>query len=147
MINFLSVSTDGLALTKSCEGCQLTAYQDPVGIWTIGYGHTGPDVYKGLVIAQDRADYLLELDLKSAAKTVCNLTTVKLTQNQIDALTDFVFNLGAEAFRTSTLLKCINAGDMDGAAKEFGKWNKAGGKVLPGLTKRRAAEAALFTKA
>jgi lysozyme len=145
-MNFMNFSPNCTALVKESEGCEPTAYQCPALKWTIGYGHTGPDVYSGLTITQDRADYLLHLDLSGAAKTVNNLVSVPISQNQFDALTDFVFNVGAGNFKDSTLLKCVNAKDFAGAQAEFAKWNKSGGKVLSGLTKRRAAEAELFAK-
>jgi len=146
MLNRMNVSPNCAAITKQFESCQLEAYQDPIGKWTVGYGHTGPDVYAGLKIDQARADYLLMLDLQSAQNTVNNLVEPQINQNQFDALCDFVFNVGAGNFKGSTLLSLVNAKDFDAATKEFSKWNKAGGKVLPGLTKRRAAEAELFAR-
>ena len=146
MMHRMNVSPNCAAITKQFEGCQLEAYQCPAGKWTVGYGHTGPDVYKGLKIDQARADQLLMLDLQSAQNTVNNLVEPQISQNQFDALCDFVFNVGAGNFGTSTLLKKVNAQDYAGALQEFPKWNKGGGKVLPGLTKRRAAEAELFAK-
>jgi lysozyme len=146
MLHRMNISPNCAAITKKFEGCQLEAYQDPVGKWTIGYGHTGPDVYAGLKIDQARADQFLMLDLLGAQSTVNNLVEPQLNQNQFDALCDFVFNVGAKAFQNSNLLTLININKFDDATVEFAKWNKAGGKVLPGLTKRRAAEAELFSK-
>lgn len=137
-------SKNGYTLTKSMEGCKLVAYQDQVGVWTIGYGHTGPDVFEGLVITQGYADKLLEKDVQLAVDSVNKLVAVSITQNQFDALVDFVFNLGATKFKNSTLLKKLNAGDHMGAAGEFDKWVLAGGKVLAGLVKRRGAEKSIF---
>jgi lysozyme len=145
-VNNFSYGKNGLALTESCEGCKLTAYQDSVGVWTIGYGHTGPDVHKGLRITQNQATALLLKDVQSAADCVNKLVTVQLTQDEFDALVDFVFNVGSGNFANSTLLKLLNAGDFNGAVNEFQKWDKAGGVVLPGLLKRRLAEANLFRK-
>ncbi len=142
--NNLSYGKNGLALTEQFEGCKLTAYQDSVGVWTIGYGHTGPDVYKGLTISQDEATALLLKDVATAAGCVNRLVTVPLTQDEFDALVDFVFNLGAGNFSTSTLLRDLNAGDFNGAAGQFEKWDRAGGVVLAGLLRRRQAEANLF---
>lgn len=149
-------SKSGLQLTEQFEGCRLTAYQDSVGVWTIGYGHTGPDVYKGLTITQEQAEALLTKDIAKAAAAVNRLVTLDragdpdtdglpdLTQEEFDALVDFTFNLGAGNLASSTLLKKLNAGDIEGAAAEFPKWVHAGGKVLAGLVKRRDAERALF---
>jgi lysozyme len=143
----MQVSPTGVALTKSMEGCSLKAYPDPAtggAPWTIGYGHTGPDVKPGLTITQAQADALLNTDLARAGLVVCSLVRVYLTQNQFDALADFVFNVGAGNFRGSTLLRLLNAGDVNGAANEFIRWNLASGRILPGLVKRRKAERDLF---
>jgi len=146
LVKRMSVSPNCAAITKQYEGCRLMAYLCPAEKWTIGYGHTGPDVYEGLTIDQSRADQLLMLDLIGAQNTVNNLLEVQLNQNQFDALCDFVFNCGAGNFKSSTLLKLVNQKNFEEAAKEFAKWTKGGGKVLPGLVKRRAAEAELFSK-
>jgi lysozyme len=146
MIHRMNVSPNCAAITKQFEGCQLEAYQCPAEKWTIGYGHTGPDVYKGLKIDQARADQLLMLDLQLAQNTVNNMVDPQVNQNQFDALCDFVFNCGSGNFKTSTLLKLVNESKFEEAALEFAKWTKGGGKVLPGLVKRRKAEADLFSK-
>lgn len=143
-VNNLSYGKDGLALTQSFEGCKLTAYQDVVGIWTIGYGHTGRDVYKGLTITQNQATALLLKDVQTSADCVNRLVGVPLQQDEFDALVDFVFNVGTGNFSTSTLLKLLNAGDFEGAAGQFERWDKAGGVVVAGLLRRRKAEEALF---
>jgi lysozyme len=140
----LKYSAAGLELTKQFEGLQLKAYQDSVGVWTVGYGHTGTDVKPGLTITEAQASVLLAADVAWAVTCVNKSVTSEINQNQFDALVDFVFNLGCAAFGQSTLLKMVNASDFADAAGQFGRWNKADGKVLPGLTKRRAAEAALF---
>lgn len=129
---------------KAHEGCRLTAYRDPVGVLTIGYGHTGTFVTEGLEITQAEADSLLTADLGAAGAAVDRLVAVPINQDQFDALTSFVFNVGARAFENSTLRKKLNAGDRAGAADELLRWDHAGGNVLPGLTKRRAAERAMF---
>jgi lysozyme len=144
-INNLTYSGNGLSLTEQFEGCRLTAYQDQVGVWTIGYGHTGPDVTLGLTITQDQAQNLLAQDVSSAAACVNNVVTVELAQDEYDALVDFVFNLGAGAFTGSTLLRDLNAGDFSAAAAQFDEWDHAGGAVVAGLLRRRQAEAALFS--
>lgn len=142
------MSKNGLTLLKSFEGCELTAYQDPVGIWTVGYGWTQPvngkPVGKGMIITQETADRLLQTGVIQYEKGVARLLSVTVNQAQFDALVDFAYNLGVKALEGSTLLKKLNAGDYAGAADEFPKWNKAGGKVLNGLVKRRAAERAFF---
>ncbi|PZR17268.1 MAG: hypothetical protein DI536_02780 [Archangium gephyra] len=134
----------GLNLIKEFEGLRLKAYRDPVGVLTIGYGHTGSDVKPGMVITQQRAEQLLKNDTGWAQKAVRDTVKVPLTQGQFDALTSFTFNLGAGALRSSTLVKKLNAGDYAGAQKEFGRWVHAGGQVLAGLVRRRAAEARMF---
>ena len=120
-VNNLTYSTKGLALTEQFEGCRLTAYQDQVGVWTIGYGHTGPDVKPGMTITNAQAEALLAQDVKSAAACVNNVVSVQLAQREFDALVDFVFNLGAGAFSSSTMLRELNAGDFTGAASQFEK--------------------------
>jgi lysozyme len=138
-------SSAGLDLTEQFEGCRLTAYQDQVGVWTIGYGHTGADVKQGLTITQDQASILLASDLAWAVTCVNKSVTAAISQNQFDALVDFVFNLGCANFCQSTLLRKVNGGQFADAAKEFMRWNRAGGKVVAGLTRRRQAEADLFS--
>lgn len=140
----MNISDAGIELIKKFEGCRLTAYLDSVGILTIGYGHTGSLVVKGLVISQAEADELLRTDVQIAERCIDAAVTVPLTQAEFDALCSFVFNLGCGAFKGSTLLKKLNASDYDGAGEEFKRWDKAGGEVLAGLTRRRFAEAELF---
>lgn len=142
----MKVDGDCLSLTEGSESCRLTAYPDPVGIWTIGYGHTGPDVHPGLVITREQAESLLEMDLAHAELAVNTYVKVPLTQHQFDALVDFTFNVGAGNFFNSSLLKYLNEKNYVAADGEFKRWDLAEGKKLPGLTARRAAEAALFAK-
>lgn len=139
------INQRGLVLVKQFEGLSLKAYRDPKGIWTIGYGHTR-NVKPGDVITKQRAEVLLKQDLGTAEAAVRRLVKVNLNSNQFSALVSFTFNLGGGAFGRSTLLKKLNQGDYLGAANEFPRWNKAGTKVLPGLTRRRAAERALFLR-
>src|SRR5450830_1421524 len=144
----MKTSPDGIAVLQYFENCSLTAYPDPAtggAPWTIGWGHTGPEVVPGLVWTQDQAAGQLVSDLTSRELTVTRAVTTQLTQGQFDALVDFVYNLGAGNFLSSTLLRLVNAGDMEGAAAQFARWNKAAGVPMRGLTRRRAAEAALFT--
>lgn len=138
------INSAGLALIKSFEGCKLTAYVCPAGVLTIGWGTTGPEVTKGLKITQAQADSWLIEDVNKFADGVDKLVTVKLTENQKAALTSFAYNCGLGNLKSSTLLRKVNAKDFKGAKNEFQKWDRAGGKTLPGLTRRRAAEAELF---
>ncbi len=147
----MQTSDKGIALIKQFEGCKLTAYPDPGtggAPWTIGYGWTQPvdgkPVRPGMTIDQATADRLLKTGLVSYENDVLRLVKVKLSQSQFDALVSFTYNLGSRSLSTSTLLSKLNAGDYAGAADEFLRWNKAGGKVLNGLTRRREAERALF---
>ena len=144
----MQTSDKGIALIKEFEGCKLTAYQDSVGVWTIGYGWTQPvdgkPIRAGMTIKQETAERLLKTGMVSYESDVSRLVKVGLTQGQFDALVSFTYNLGARSLSTSTLLRKHNAGDYAGAADEFLHWNKAGGNVLNGLTRRREAERALF---
>lgn len=144
----MQTSEKGIALIKEFEGCKLTAYRDSVGVWTIGYGWTQPvdgkPIRAGMTIKQETAERLLKTGLVSYESDVSRLVKVGLTQGQFYALVSFTYNLGARSLSTSTLLRKLNAGDYAGAADEFLRWNKAGGKVLNGLTRRREAERALF---
>ena len=144
----MRISDKGISLIKQLEGLRLTAYQDSVGVWTIGYGWTQPvdgkPIRAGMTIKEETAERLLRTGLVGYESDVSKLVKVRLTQGQFDALVSFAYNLGTRALSTSTLLKKLNAGDYAGAADEFPRWNKAGGKVLPGVTRRREAERALF---
>lgn len=148
------INAAGLAIIKEFEGLRLDAYLCPANVWTIGWGHTGPNVTRGLKISMARAEELLRHDLERFESAVQKLAPVA-TDNQFSALVSFAFNVGedidddtiAEGLGDSTLLKKHNAGDHAGAAREFARWNKAKGKVLAGLTRRRAMEAALYAKA
>jgi GH24 family phage-related lysozyme (muramidase) len=139
----MTINQDGLNLIKSFEGLYLDAYIDPVGVWTIGYGHT-EGVYEGMTITEAEAEELLRKDLAEFEAAVSEAVQVSLNDNQFSALVSFTFNLGAGSLFESTLLKLLNQGDFQGAADQFPRWNKAGGQELPGLTRRRQAERALF---
>jgi lysozyme len=139
----MHTSQKGLDLIKSFEGLRLSAYKDVVGVVTIGYGTTS-GVKMGDTITKERAEQLLREDVERFESQVLRLVKVPLTQGQHDALVSFVYNLGAGNLSNSTLLRLLNAGDYAGAAAQFNRWNKAGGKVLSGLVRRRAAERALF---
>jgi len=137
-------SDDGFALTRSFEGLRLTAYQDCGGVWTIGYGHTGPDVRAGLTITETEAEALLRSDVAASETSVNRAVNVPITQNQFDALVDFCFNCGRGNFLSSTLLRQVNLGNTQAATAQFALWVHAGGEVVPGLVRRRKAEAELF---
>jgi lysozyme len=140
-------SRNGFDLTKQFESCRLTAYPDPGtgGVpFTVGYGHTGADIHEGMTITQEQADLYLAEDVQKAVDEVNAKVHTDLSQEEFDALVDFVFNVGAGNFNNSTLLKCINAGDMEGAARQFDRWDKSDGRVLAGLVRRRQAETQEF---
>jgi len=132
---------------KRHEGCKLTAYLDPAtggDPWTIGYGATGSDIEKGTVWTQEQAEEDLLGRLHTLGDRIDAVTHVPLNDNQKAAICSFVYNVGIGNYKGSTMLRLINNGDFDGAAAEFDKWNKAAGKVLPGLVTRRAEESKLF---
>lgn len=142
----ITMSLEGQAVLKYFEQCRLKAYWDATGkVWTIGWGHTGPDVHEGLTITQAQADQLLRMRLATEF-VPCVLMAVKrsMKQCELDAMADFAYNIGAPAFEGSTLVRKFNAGDIPGAADEFLRWNRSGGEVLLGLRRRRAANRALF---
>ena len=141
----MNLGYKGTDLLKFYEGCKLVAYQDSVGVWTIGYGHT-KGVYEGMTITQEQAEQMLLDELKEYESYVDDLVTVPLNQNQFDALVVWVYNLGPTNFRKSTLLKELNTGNYQAVPIEIKRWNKAGGQVLEGLIKRRKAEANLFSE-
>ncbi|VWC96143.1 muraminidase [Burkholderia lata] len=140
----MNYSKDGLSLTESFEGCRLTSYQDQVGVWTIGYGHT-KGVGPGMTCDQAQAEQWLLDDVADAETAVNKLVHIAMSQEEFDALVDFTFNLGIGNFSKSTLLAKLNARDIQGAADEFEKWDRAGGVEVAGLLRRRQAEKALFS--
>lgn len=142
----MKASSAGIALIKQFEGERLTAYICPAGELTIGVGHSGPDVKPGQKITVTESEALLRADLTKFEKAVSAAVKVPLNQNQFDALVVLAFNIGLSAFAGSTLVRLLNGKDFTGAAAQFERWNRGGGKVLPGLVSRRAAEAALFRK-
>ena len=139
------INQAGLELIKSFEGYREDAYLCPAGVWTIGWGTT-KNVRKGQITNPEEAENFLKRDLKIFEAQVAELVKVALTSNQFSALVSFAYNCGAGALKSSTLLKKLNQEDYLGAAEEFLKWNKAGGKMLAGLTRRRVAERSLFLK-
>ena len=139
----MKISEEGISLIKHFEGCGLKAYQDSVGIWTIGYG-TIKGVKEGDQINQDEAEHLLQEEMPEYEGYINKMINVPLDQNQFDALCSWVFNLGPTNLQSSTLLKVLNEGKYDEVPDQIKRWNKAGGKVLQGLVRRREAEALLF---
>ncbi|EPA6641114.1 lysozyme [Serratia ureilytica] len=144
----MNISKNGIELIKRFEGLELKAYQDSVGVWTIGYGWTqtvdGKKIAPGMRIDQATADRLLKCGVVQYEQGVNQLVKVRITQGQFDALVSFAYNLGLRSLSTSTLLRKLNDGDKQGAADEFGRWVNAGGKRLDGLVTRRAAERRMF---
>jgi lysozyme len=139
----MKYSKTGLQLTEQFEGCLLTAYQDQVGRWTIGYGHTA-GVVPGQTCTPEEAEAMLAADTAWAVAIVNHMVRVPLTQGEFDALVDFTFNLGSGNFSHSTLLALVNQGNFTAAANEFQKWAHAGGVVVAGLLRRRIAEQTEF---
>jgi lysozyme len=139
-----SINQKGLDLIKKFEGLVLTAYRDPVGIWTIGYGHTGPEVGPGDVITRAQAESLLKRDLLRFENAVRSLVKVPVNSNQFSALVSFTYNVGSGALAQSTLLALLNQRNYQGAANQFPRWVNGGGGPLPGLVRRRNEERALF---
>ena len=152
----MRTSAEGIALLHHYESCRLAAYPDPGSVdghpWTIGWGHTGKEVKRGLVWTQAQADAAFVQDLAATEAGVQRLVKVPLSQGQFDALVSFAYNVGldencngkAEGLGESTLLRKLNAKDYAGAAEQFLVWNKNDGVVMYGLTRRRTAERALF---
>tara|TARA_R110000765_G_scaffold416683_1_gene518649 strand:+ start:344 stop:787 length:444 start_codon:yes stop_codon:yes gene_type:complete len=139
----MNISEEGLSLIKKFEGCELKAYQDSVDIWTIGFGHT-KNVKEGDEINQEEAENMLQEEMPEYEGYINSLVTVPLEQCQFDALCAWVYNLGPTNLKESTLLKLLNAGDYHLIPSQIKRWNKAGGKTLEGLIRRREAEALLF---
>lgn len=141
----MRISEAGVDLIKAFEGCKLESYKCPAGIWTIGYGHTGSDVTSGLSIDEQEAESLLYDDLAQFENGVNKLTQeLDITQGMFDALVCFSYNVGLGNLAKSTLLKLLKQNKVLEASEQFKVWNKAGGKELAGLTRRRNAEAELF---
>lgn len=137
------INSSGLKLITFFEGCELNSYDDGVGVWTIGYGHT-KGIFAGMSITQTEAESFLREDLEEFETVVEECVQVPINSDQFSALVAFSFNVGPQALAESTLLRLLNAGEIQMAANEFPKWNKAGGQPLLGLTRRRKAEQALF---
>ncbi len=144
----MRISASGIAVAHYFESCQLVAYPDPGSKdgkpWTIGWGHTGPEVVKGLKWTQAQADAAFVQDLDKFERAVLKYVKVTLTQGQFDALVLLAYNIGENAFGKSTLVSMLKIQNYGGAAYQFARWNKNDGKVMRGLIRRRAAEAALW---
>ena len=144
----MKIGSRGLKLLKEFEGCKLQAYRCSAGRWTIGWGHTGPEVVGGLVWTQAKADDALLLDLKKAETAINTAVRIRLNQYQFDALVCFAYNVGIQAFADSTMRRLLNEGSPEKAALQFGRWNKVTvsgvSEASEGLTRRRAAEQKLF---
>ena len=137
------ISEKGIKLLKDFEGFRTHAYQDSVGVWTIGYGHT-KGVTPNMVISTAEGEEMLVEELKEYENYVDDLVKVPLDQHQYDALVSWVYNLGPTNFRSSTMLRVLNEGKYEEVPNQIRRWNKAGGKELDGLTRRRNAEAEMF---
>ena len=140
----MKTSQYGIDLIKHFEGCELKAYKCPAGVWTIGYGHT-KGVQPGDEWSEDHADHMLQVELEEYEGYVDKYVTAPLGQNQFDALVSWTYNLGGGNLSASTMLKVLNAGEYDEVPNQMLRWNKAGGKVLEGLTRRRQAEADMLS--
>ena len=139
----MKTSAEGTALIKKFEGCELEAYQCSANVWTIGYGHT-KDVEEGDTISKEEAEEMLVEELHEYENYVNKYVNVALSQNQFDALVSWVYNLGPANLKASTMLKVLNDGKYEEVPYQMKRWNKAGGKVLDGLVRRREAEALLY---
>ena len=139
----MKISLEGLSLIKKFEGCKLVAYKCSAGVWTIGQGHT-TGVKEGDVCTQEEAEKLLRGDIFKFEEYVQDSVKVDLDQSQFDALVAWTFNLGPGNLRSSTMLKKLNNGEYESVPFEMRRWNKAGGKTLDGLIRRRQAESLLF---
>ena len=142
----MKVSQECIDLVKFFEGFESKAYLCPANVWTIGYGRT-KNVREGDVVNEAQAERDLFEELDEFAEQVLNTVKVDLEQNELDALTSWTYNLGVGNLQSSTLLKKLNSGDKNSVPSEMVRWNKAAGKVLAGLTRRREAEAKLWAKA
>ena len=141
----MKTSTAGQQFIQFWEGLRLKAYQDIGGVWTIGYGHTGPDVTPGLEITQYKAVSLMLQDLSRIEERVSEMLVSTVSQQQFDALISFAYNLGPMALHGSTLLRFLNGGNAAAAALQFIRWDHAGAVEVEALKRRREAEAAIFT--
>jgi lysozyme len=144
----MKMTEEGLALIRQSEGLRLESYRDAVGVWTIGYGHTSaagaPEVVPGQHISREEANAILRRDVEAFADGVRQALSRRIGAQQFSALVSFAYNVGLGAFRRSSVLNAVNAGEDAAVPQRLSLWVKAGGRRLPGLVKRRAAEAALY---
>lgn len=140
------INQAGFDLIKQYEGLSLKAYLCPAKVYTIGYGHTGPEVNNNTRYTQERADLVLEDDILKFCRIVTDIVKVPINNNQFSALVCLAFNIGGQAFSSSTLVKLLNAGDIKSASAQFLRWNRVNGKILEGLTRRRQSEKDLFNE-
>lgn len=143
----MQLSYNGVKLIEDEEGFRDRAYKDGGGVWTIGFGTThvdGKPVQEGMTCTLSQAEIWMQMDTASVQTAINQLVKVPLKQNQFDALVSFTYNEGIGSFRTSTMLKLLNAGNYVAASAEFGRWNKDNGKVVAGLVSRRLREQSLF---
>lgn len=147
----MRVNEAGLALIRCYEGFRAKAYRCPVGVLTIGYGHTSmagpPEVRAGMVMSKRQAEEVLSADVAVFASEIARFIRPALTSNQFSALVSFAYNVGVGAFRKSSVLAAVNRNDFDSVPRRLNLWVKAGGRVLSGLVKRRASEGQLFMRA
>jgi lysozyme len=140
------INQAGIEIIKQSEGCRLKAYKCPAGVWTIGYGHTKGVVPTSILQSQEQAEQLLYNDLLEYSSAIESLIVVPLNDNQFSSLVSFIYNVGINGFKNSTLRKKLNTGDYNSVPEQMIRWTKGGGKSLPGLVKRRNLEIDLFRK-
>ena len=141
--NKMKISENGLELIKKFEGCETTAYQDSVGVWTIGFGHT-KGVEEGQTCSIEDAESMLADEMDEYEGYINNMVKVELQQHEFDALVAWVYNLGPTNLGESTMLKVLNGGQFDRVPDEMNRWTRAGGEILEGLVRRRQAESLMF---
>jgi len=139
----MKISEDGLELIKKFEGCETSAYQDSVGVWTIGFGHT-KDVEEGQTCSIEDAESMLADEMDEYEGYINNMVKVDLQQHEFDSLVAWVYNLGPTNLNESTMLKVLNGGQFDRVPDEMNRWTRAGGEILEGLVRRRQAESLMF---
>ena len=139
----MKISSEGLELIKHFEGCETTAYQDSVGVWTIGYGHT-KGVEEGQTCSIEDTETMLADEMDEYEGYINNMVKVDFEQHEFDALVAWVYNLGPTNLGESTMLKVLNGGQFARVPDQKKRWNRAGGQVLAGLVRRRTAEALMF---
>ena len=139
----MKISEDGLELIKKFEGCETSAYQDSVGVWTIGFGHT-KDVEEGQTCSIEDAESMLADEMDEYEGYINDMVRVDLQQHEFDSLVAWVYNLGPTNLGESTMLKVLNGGQFDRVPNEMNRWTRAGGEILEGLVRRRQAESLMF---